>query len=73
LVRICDKGLAGYRIYYGTVSGQYSEQIVLDSPGITSYAIENLAPGSYFLVMTSVNSSDMESRYTPELSFDLGD
>jgi hypothetical protein len=67
------KDLAGYRIYYGTVSRQYSEEIVLDSPGITSYVIENLAPGRYFLAMTSVNSSDMESRYTPELSFDLGD
>ena len=65
--------LAGYRIYYGTVSGQYSEKIVPDSAGITSYVIQNLAPGRYFLAMTSVNSRDMESRYTPELSFDLGD
>jgi hypothetical protein len=67
------KDLAGYRIYYGTVSRQYSEEIVLDSPGITSYVIENLVPGRYFLVMTSVNLSDTESRHTPELSFDLGD
>jgi len=34
--------------------------------------LENLASGKYFLVMTSLNSRGMESKYTPELSFDLG-
>jgi hypothetical protein len=64
--------LAGYRIYYGTTTAQYSEEVALDSPGTSSYVIENLAAGKYFLVMTSVNSSGMESKYTPEISFDLG-
>jgi hypothetical protein len=64
--------LAGYRIYYGTTTGKYSETIVLQSPGVSSYVIENLTAGKYYLVMTSVNASDMESQYTPELSFDLG-
>lgn len=60
--------LAGYRIYYGMVSGDYTETIVLDSPGLTSYVLEHLAPGQYFLVMTAVDSTAMESRYTEELS-----
>jgi len=64
--------LAGYRIYYGTTTGKYGEEVTLNSPGTTTYVIENLAAGKYFLVMTSVNSSGMESKYTPELSFDLG-
>jgi hypothetical protein len=64
--------LAGYRIYYGTTTGQYSEEVALDSTGTSSHVIENLAAGKYFLVMTSVNSSGMESKYTPEISFDLG-
>jgi hypothetical protein len=64
--------LAGYRIYYGTTSGQYSEEVPLQSPGLTSYVIDNLTAGKYFLAMTSVNSSGMESKYTPEISFDLG-
>ena len=63
--------LAGYRIYYGTTSGEYDEEIAVDSAGQTSYVIDNLAPGRYFLVMTSVNSRGMESKYTPELTFDL--
>jgi hypothetical protein len=64
--------LSGYRIYYGTTSGQYSEEVSLQSPGITTYVIGNLAAGNYFLAMTSVNSGGMESRPTPEISFDLG-
>jgi hypothetical protein len=64
--------LAGYRIYYGTTSGQYSEEVPLQSPGITTYVIGNLAAGKYFLAMTSVNSGGMESKHTPEISFDLG-
>jgi hypothetical protein len=61
--------LAGYRIYYGTSSGNYSETIAIDSAGVTSYMIENLTSGTYYLVMTSINSQDMESKETPELEF----
>jgi hypothetical protein len=64
--------LSGYRIYYGTTTGNYSEEVRLESPGLTSYVIENLVPGTYFLVMTSVNSRDMESKPTAELRFEVG-
>ena len=64
--------LAGYRIYYGMISGEYTETVVLDSPGLTSYVLDDLAPGRYFLVMTAVNSRDMESRYSGELDLSAG-
>lgn len=64
--------LAGYRIYYGMVSGDYTETVELDSPGLTSFVLDNLAPGKHFLVMTAINSQAMESRYTAELALDLG-
>ncbi len=64
--------LDGYRIHYGTSPGDYSDTIELNSPGVTSYVIENLAPGSYFLAMTSVNADNLESDYSAEISFDLG-
>ena len=64
--------LAGYKIYYGTVSGEYNEIIDVNSAGMTSYSIDGIAPGTYFLVMTSVNSDDVESVYSGELSFELG-
>lgn len=66
------RDLAGYRIYYGTASGEYSETIKLNSPGVTSYVIENLAPGTYFLTMTSINQANLESTYSQELSVELG-
>lgn len=66
------KDLSGYRIYYGTSPGEYSEEIAVPRE-VTSHVIDNLAAGRYFLVMTSVNSRDMESRYTKEFSFELGD
>jgi hypothetical protein len=64
--------LAGYRVYYGTSSGSYSEVVEINSPGMNRYVIDNVAPGTYFVVMTSFNSKDLESDYTEEASFSVG-
>lgn len=64
--------LAGYRIYYGTASGDYTETIRINSAGVTSYMIEHLAPGRYFLAMTSVNADGLESDYSAEVRIDAG-
>ena len=62
--------LAGYRIYYGMVSGDYTETVEVESAGLTSYVLDNLAPGQYYLVMTAINSEAIDSRYTAELALD---
>jgi hypothetical protein len=64
--------LAGYRIYYGTASGDYTETIEINSAGVTSYMLEHLAPGRYFLAMTSVNADALESDYSAEVRIDAG-
>lgn len=64
--------LAGYRVYYGTASRDYSEAVELNSTGMTTFTIENLSAGDYFLAMTSINSSDVESDYSQEISFGVG-
>ena len=56
--------LAGYRIYWGTTQGSYPSSVVVISPGISSYVITNLVPGTYFFVMTSLTSSGEESDYS---------
>jgi hypothetical protein len=66
------KDLAGYRIHYGTASGEYTETIEIDSAGMTSYVIDGIAPGRYYLAMTSVNSQDMESDYSAEVRVNAG-
>ena len=40
--------LASYRIYYGLSEGNYPNAIALDNPGLTSFVVENLTPGTYF-------------------------
>ncbi len=60
--------LAGYRVYYGTQSGNYSESVEISNPGVASYLIENLAPASWYFVMTSYNTANIESAYSEEVS-----
>ena len=60
--------LAGYKIYYGTRPGDYTETIDIDNPGLTSYLIENLAPNTWYFVMTAYTSSNLESTYSAEAS-----
>lgn len=56
--------LAGYKIYWGTSSGNYTNSVTLNNPGLTTYMVENLAPGTYEFVATAFNTSGMESRYS---------
>jgi hypothetical protein len=61
--------LAGYKIYYGTSPGKYTESIRINSPGQTSYTIQNLTPGTYYLVMTSLSRRGLESGHSSQLEF----
>lgn len=54
--------LAGYTFYWGTSSGNYPNSVTINNPGISTYVVENLAPGNYEFVSTSFNSSGVESR-----------
>ena len=58
--------LAGYRIYYGKSSGSYTNQVNIDTAGISTYVIDNLVPSTYYFVATAVNSAGVESRYSNE-------
>ena len=60
--------LAGYKIHYGNSSGNYSETITLDNPGLSSYLVENLVPADWFFVVTSFNTLSIESSYSLEVS-----
>jgi hypothetical protein len=58
--------LAGYKIFYGTDSGNYDHEIRLDNPGMTTYVVDNLVPDTYFFAAKSFNSSGMDSDYSSE-------
>jgi len=56
--------LAGYKIYYGTSSGNYTQSI--DVGNITSAAISNLSSGTWCFATTAYDTSGNESDYSNE-------
>lgn len=59
-------GLAGYRIYVGTVSRQYYQQIDLANGSLTSYFVD-LLPGEYYIAMTAIDTQGYESAPSNEV------
>jgi len=56
--------LAGYKIYWGTARGDYPNSVTLRTPGLAAYVIEDLSPGTYYLVMTALDADGIESGYS---------
>jgi hypothetical protein len=53
--------LAGYRLYWGPAPGNYSSSVTIANPGITTYVVEQLTPGTWYFVATALNSRGVES------------
>lgn len=53
--------LAGYRIAYGTSSSALTSTIQVANPGLSSYSLSNLAPGTYYFAVRAYTSSGTES------------
>jgi len=61
-----EPDLAGYNIYYGIASGDYSHSI--DVGNTTEYTVVNLdAGGTYYLAATAYDQDGNESDYSEEL------
>jgi hypothetical protein len=59
--------LAGYNVYYGTASGNYSQSI--DAGNTTTYTVANLAGGlTYYFAVTAYDNSGNESEFSNEVS-----
>ncbi len=58
--------VAGYKVYMGTASGVYGPPINVGN--VTSYALNNLAVGTYYFVVTDYDSSGVESPPSNEVS-----
>ena len=56
--------LAGYIIMYGSNEGAYSEEIMIDNPGIATYVIDGLSSGTYYFVVRAYNTSGGRSPYS---------
>jgi hypothetical protein len=60
--------LGGYVIYYGSASKTYTSTITISNPGLTSYVVEDLQPGTYYFSMTSMTTSGEQSSPSAEAS-----
>jgi len=59
--------LAGYKLYYGTTSGNYTSNI--DIGNVTTYQINNLTDGlTYYFAATAYDTSGNESSFSNEVS-----
>jgi len=58
--------LAGFRIYYGTASRQYSASVTIPGKAISSAVIESLAPATWYFAVRAYNTSGVESDYSSE-------
>lgn len=60
--------LSGYRLLYGQTSGEYSETIAINNPGITSYMIEGLTSGDWYFAIQTVDIGGLISPPSVEAS-----
>lgn len=61
--------IAGYRIYYGTSVGEYSNPINILDGAATAAELDSLSlSGSYYIVITTVDLDGRESRFSQEVS-----
>ena len=56
--------LSGYKIYFGTTQGNYTELVNLANPGLTMYVADTLGSGTYYFVITAYDSTGNESVYS---------
>jgi hypothetical protein len=60
--------LAGYRVKFGNAAGSYPNTVVLRNPGLTSYNVEDLAPGRWYFVISAFDSAGISSTDTQPIS-----
>jgi len=60
--------LAGYRVYYGTASGFYTDNLTITNPGTLTATITNLPADTYYVIVRAFNSVNSESQASVEVS-----
>jgi hypothetical protein len=60
--------IAGYKVYQGTTSGNYTTVTSVNDPAATGLVVSGLTSGPYFYVVTAVSTSGAESARSNEVS-----
>lgn len=58
--------LVGYRVFYGANAQTLDRSLVLPNPGLSSYVVQGLTPGSWYFNMTAVGGSSACRPIVPD-------
>jgi hypothetical protein len=53
--------LAGYRLHYGRSADALTNTLEISNPGVSTYVLEELAPGDWFFAVRAYNTLGAES------------
>lgn len=53
--------LAGYMLYYGTSANALTKTVRISNPGVMSYVLSNLSPGTWYFAVTAYTTADVQS------------
>ncbi|MEX2123313.1 MAG: fibronectin type III domain-containing protein [Woeseia sp.] len=60
--------LAGYKIYYGRMSGVYDYEVEIDNPGVSNYVVEDLVSGDWYFALAAYDANGLESEHSNEVA-----
>ena len=60
--------ISGYRIYYGNSAGDYAGHLQLSDGTAQQVTLTDLAPGTYYVVMTTFDVNNLESGFSTEVT-----
>lgn len=58
--------IRGYRLYYGTSSGNYVYTVDIQDGSATTYSVSDLPLGTYYFVLTTLDVNGRESGFSAE-------
>jgi VCBS repeat-containing protein len=56
--------IAGYKVYYGTTQGQYSNSVAINDGTAVAYTFTGLPAGNNYFVLTTIDTEGRESQYS---------
>jgi len=63
--------IAGYKIYYSTTPGQYSNSASINDGTATGYVFNNVTSDTYYFVVTTIDTDGRESQYSTEITISI--
>jgi hypothetical protein len=61
--------LAGYWIDYGTSADNLTEKVQIDNPGIVTYVVSNLSPGTWYFSISAYSAANVQSEPSAVASY----